>query len=195
MPERKVTISSLVREYFQAHPNVDMPHGPVVDFVEERYLEAKGRKPRDTWRTVRGLYQQGFLIKVRKGVYRYDPDAVHTRTLEDFTIEQKRQILERDNYRCVECGNGEREGYELHIDHIIARNRGGAATIGNGQVLCSIHNLLKKQMNQTQAGKRMFIRLYEVAKQEGNDELMRFCQDILETYERHGINGHIEWNR
>ena len=172
-----------------------MEHGPVVDYVQEEYQKLYGRTPRDPWRVIRSLHQQGFLIKVRNGVYRYDPEAVIDRTLEDFTPDQRREILERDNYTCVECGRGERDGMILHVDHIKARNLGGKAEISNGQTLCAQHNFMKKQMNQTQAGKRMFIRLYEVAKQEGNEELMRFCEDILETYERHGINGHIEWNR
>jgi len=41
----------------------------------------------------------------------------------------------------------------------------------------------------------MFIRLYELAKKEENKELVKFCKDILETYERHNINGHIIWNK
>ncbi len=36
----------------------------------------------------------------------------------------------------------------------------------------------------------MFIRLYELAKNEGNQELFKFCTDVLKTYERHNINDH-----
>ncbi len=195
MPEKRISINDLIMEYFQEHPGEDMEHGPVVDYVQAEYQRLYQRTPRDPWRAIRALHQKGVLIEVRNGIYRYDPEAVVERTLEDFTPEQRREILERDNYSCVECGRGERDGMTLHVDHIKARNLGGKAEIGNGQTLCAQHNFMKKQMNQTQAGKRMFIRLYEVAKREGNEELMRFCEDILETYERHGINGHIEWNR
>jgi len=41
----------------------------------------------------------------------------------------------------------------------------------------------------------MFIRLYELAKSENNNELIKFCIDILETYEKHNINGHIIWKK
>ena len=41
----------------------------------------------------------------------------------------------------------------------------------------------------------MFIRLYELAKQQNDKETMEFCEDILETFEKHGINGHIEWKK
>jgi hypothetical protein len=41
------SISDLIIEYFKNHPNVDLPHGPVVDWVEEEYKRIYGRKPRD----------------------------------------------------------------------------------------------------------------------------------------------------
>lgn len=182
-------------EYFQEHPYEDMEHGPVVDYVQAKYQRLYQRTPRDPWRSIRALHQKGVLIKVRNGIYRYDPEAVVERVLEDFTPEQRRQILARDQYKCVICGRGERDGITLHVDHIKPRNLGGEATLENGQTLCAQHNLMKKQLNQTEAGKRMFIRLYEAAQKEGNGELLNFCKDILDTYERHGINGHIEWDR
>ncbi len=41
----------------------------------------------------------------------------------------------------------------------------------------------------------MFIRLYELAKSEGNEELKKFCADVLEIYEKYNINGHIIWKK
>ncbi len=41
----------------------------------------------------------------------------------------------------------------------------------------------------------MFIRLYELSKIENNKMFQDFCADVLQTYEDHDINGHIEWNR
>lgn len=41
----------------------------------------------------------------------------------------------------------------------------------------------------------MFIRLYELAKVEGNDDLINFCRAILEIYEKYNINGHIKWKK
>jgi len=71
----------------------------------------------------------------------------------------------------------------------------GKSTIENGQTLCAQHNFIKKTLNQTETGKKMFIRLYELAKSEGNEELKNFCAAILETYEKYNINGHIIWKR
>jgi len=135
------------------------------------------------------------LIKVKKGIYRYDPKAVKERELEDFTPEQKANILKRDGYKCVVCGRGIKEGVELQVDHIKPKYLGGKSVIENGQTLCAQHNFIKKTLNQTETGKKMFIRLYELAKSENNEELKKFCADILETYEKHNINGHIVWKK
>jgi 5-methylcytosine-specific restriction endonuclease McrA len=189
------TISELILEYFYAHPNQDLEHGRVVDWVTKQWLKSHRTPPRDPWRAIRKLHQQGILVKVRKGVYKYDPQAVTQRELEDFTPEQKEEIFKRDNYRCVICGRGRHNGYEIHADHIIPKDLGGKAEISNGQTLCSIHNFRKKNYKQTETGKKMFIHLYELAKALGDAETMHFCQEILETFERHHINDHIEWKR
>jgi len=189
------SIKDLLVEYFKAHPKKDVSHGPAVDWVEERYVELYHKKPRDTWRSIRNLHEIGFLIKVKKGIYRYDPKAVQQRELEDFTAEQKEIILKRDGYKCVVCGRGKKDGVELQVDHIKPKYFGGTATIENGQILCAQHNFIKKKLKQTETGKKMFIRLYELAKSEKNEELKKFCVDVLQTYDKHNINGHIVWEK
>lgn len=193
--EKNKSIRDLLIEYFKAHPKEDMPHAPVVDWVEARYKRLYDKKPRDTWRSIRNLHEIGFLIKVKKGIYRYDPEAVKQRELEDFTSEQKEAILKRDDYKCVVCGRGKKDGVELQVDHIKPRYLDGKAIIENGQTLCAQHNFIKKSLKQTETGKKMFIRLYELAKNDGNKELLKFCADVLETYEKHNINGHIIWEK
>ena len=185
--------SDLILAHFQKYPKQDLAHEDWIDEVSRQYEELTGRIPRDLWRAARKLYEAGTLIQVHKGVYRYDPDYVHTPELEDFTDQQKREILERDNFRCVICGRGQAEGIELHVDHIRPKSRGGKATINNGQTLCSQHNFIKKNLNATETGKRMFIRLYELATEEENREIIDFCREVLEVYEKHGINDHIDW--
>jgi 5-methylcytosine-specific restriction endonuclease McrA len=186
------TISELVLEYFQARPNQELDHGPVVDWVTQEYLKDNPTSPRDPWRAIRSLAQKGIFIKVRKGVYRYDSEFITNRELEDFTAEQKRQIFERDSWKCVQCGRGLAEGIELHADHVKAKDMGGKAIIENGQTLCAQHNFMKKNLGQTESGKKMFIRFYELAKVEGNELLFNFSSEVLQVFEKYDIKGHIE---
>lgn len=189
------SIKDLLVEYFKAHPYKDMPHGPVVDWVETRYKRLYNKKPRDTWRSIRNLHETGFLVKIKKGIYRYDPQMVNKRDLEDFTSEQKKQIFKRDNYRCVQCGRRQDEGYELHADHRVPRDKGGKAVVDNGQTLCSVCNFRKKNYGQTESGKKMIIRLWEASVKIGDEKTERFCEEVLSIYEKFNINGHIEWKK
>jgi 5-methylcytosine-specific restriction endonuclease McrA len=193
-PKQRKTIRELIQEYFQQHPNTDLPHGPVVDWVTEQWrLQGNETPPRDPWRMIRRLHQEGWLIKVRKGVYRYDPESARRVELDDFTPEQKQAILERDQYRCVICGKGLADGVELHVDHIRPRHLGGRSEIENGQTLCAQCNFRKKVYRQTETGKRMFIRLLQLAEKEGDQKMVEFCREVLSVYERHGVNDHIRW--
>lgn len=192
---RKISQEDLLMEYYKKNPHRNILHPEIVDWVTAEYLKRTGKVFRDPDRGIRKLSQRGLLIKVGKGVYKYDPDLVKNRDLEDFTEEQKEAILKRDGYKCVICGRGIEEGVELQVDHIKPKDLGGKATIENGQTLCAQHNFQKKNLNQTETGKKMFIRLYELAKKEGYKELLDFCIQILEVYEKNNINGHIKWKR
>ena len=187
----KTTIANLIMEYFKKHPEQDLEHGPVVDWVEDQYLKLYGKKPRDTWRGIRRLYQEGILRKVRKGIYRYDPDMVQRRELYEFPPEVKEKIFKRDGYKCVVCHRGREDGVELCADHILSKDKGGTNTIDNGQTLCAEHNLLKKNYSQTETGKRYFIKLYEQAVRQGDKRMIKFCEQVFDIYNKHRVNTHI----
>ena len=192
---KKITQLALIMEYFTTHPNRAIEHPEVVDWATKEYQERTGKVFRDTDRAIRKLAEQGKLIKLGKGVYKYDPDLITNPELEDFTPAQREQIFKRDDYRCVMCGKGQRDGMEIHADHIKPKNLGGEATIENGQTLCATHNFRKKNLKQTETGKKMFIRLYELSESTGDHETRDFCRDILEVFEKHNMNDHVKWKR
>lgn len=187
----KKSISELVLEYFEMHPNEDLTHGPVVDWVEKEYVKLGGTKPRDPWRAIRKLHQEGKLIKIGKGIYRYDPNYVREIELFDFPPQIKEEIFRKDNYRCVVCGRGRKDGVELCADHIKPKDLGGSNGVDNGQTLCMEHNLLKKNYSQTEAGKRYVIKIYETAIAINDERMVKFCVEIFDVYDKHKINGHI----
>ncbi|CAK0763810.1 5-methylcytosine-specific restriction enzyme A [Gammaproteobacteria bacterium] len=189
------TQSEIVIEFFEANSGRDIQHPKIVDWVTVEYKKRTGKVFRDPDRQIRMLHQKGFLIKIAKGVYKYDPDFVEVRELENFTEGQKKEILERDGFRCVICGKGGQSGIELQVDHIKPKDKGGKATIENSQTLCAAHNFRKKNYQQTETGKKMFIRLYDLAKSIDDQETMIFCTQILEVFEKNNVNGHIVWKR
>jgi len=185
----------LIMEYFKNNPNRNIKHPEIVDWVVTEYKKRTGKVFRDPDRGIRKLSQMGQLIKIGKGIYKYDSKFVKNHKLKDFTTAQKEAIFRRDKYRCVICGRGMAEGIEIQADHIKPRDLDGESTIENGQTLCAQHNFRKKNYRQTETGKKMFIRLYELAKVKKDDELEKFCSEILEVYKKNKINGHIIWKK
>ena len=189
---RKLTQKELLMEFFQNNPDRNIAHPEVVDWAVTQWRERTGKVFRDPDRGIRSLYAEGKLIKVEKGVYRYQP-LFKIKILNNFTSQQKQQILKRDQYKCVICGKGREDGIELHVDHIKPQSLGGEAIIENGQTLCATHNFRKKNLGQTETGKKMFILFYELSKKKGDKKMKDFCADVLKVYEEHDINGHIKW--
>lgn len=187
------TQHELIYSYYRRHPGRAIPHAEVVDWATAEWESLTGKVFRDPDRAIRKLYQERRLIKDGKGLYRYEQGLEKGRELIPFSAAEKQVIFERDGYRCVICGVGPNEGYELHADHVKPVDLGGESTVENGQTLCSMHNMRKKNLGQTETGKKMFIRLLEAARSSGDHELAAFIVDVLRTYEAHGINSHIVW--
>src|SRR4030043_577691 len=183
MNKKKKSVGDLIMEYFKQHPKEDLQHGPVVDWVEKQYMKLYNKKPRDPWRQIRLFHEEGLLIQIRKGVYRYDPDAISKRILHDFTPEVKKAIFEKDGYKCLICGRGLDDGIEICADHIIPKEKGGLSTIDNGQTLCSEHNILKKNYSATTAAKKYFIKLYKKAVKNKDIKMINFCKQIFDVYD------------
>ncbi len=88
----------LIIEFFKKNPNRDIKHPEVVDWVVVTYKKRTGNVFRDPDRAIRQLAQSGFLIKIAKGIYKYDPKKAYKRELEDFTAAQKETIQPKADF-------------------------------------------------------------------------------------------------
>lgn len=59
-------------------------------------------------------------------------DAEHAKV----TRAMRYDVLRRDGFKCVRCGQGREDGVKLHVDHIVPVSRGGKSTMDNLQTLC-----------------------------------------------------------
>lgn len=184
MPEskNKKSISEILIEFFKKNPKREITQSEAVDHVFQFIPKA-----RDPWRSVRKLYQDGFLIKVRKGVYMYDPNFKGKAVDEPFPPDIKEQIFKRDNYRCVVCGNGRHNGYEIHADHIIPRHLGGKSVLSNGQTLCSEHNMMKKNYGTTDFLRKYCEKMIKRAEELKDKRIVDLFKDVLKTLKKHGF--------
>lgn len=177
---QKKNISQIIKEFFDKNPNRDITQSEVVDHVFKFIPKA-----RDPWRSVRKLYEEGYLIQVKKGVYKRIPGFQGKASDEPFPPDIKEAIFKRDNYRCVVCGNGRHNDYEIHADHIIPRSRGGKSILENGQTLCSEHNMLKKNYGTTDFLRKYSEKMLEIARAINDKKTERFFEDILQVVKKH----------
>ncbi len=182
--------SDLLMEYFKKHPKKDIPHHKIVDWATVEWKRRTGMVFRDPDRAIRKLHQMGVLQKIKKGVYRYDPDFVNKRNdLEDFDQKTKEAIFKRDNYACLLCGIGRREGAEIHADHRVPKDWGGKATLENGQTLCSACNILKKKYGINQTIEKYCKKMLKIARKIDDKATIGLFEDILEIIEKHEAKG------
>lgn len=53
------------------------------------------------------------------------------------------RVLQRDEFRCQYCGGTPDKGYELHVDHILPRSKGGKTELENLITACRECNIGK----------------------------------------------------
>jgi hypothetical protein len=104
--KKKISQTEFVREWFIKRPNRDISHEESKAGIEDEYFKITKKRFEDVDRSIRKLAQIGFLIKIKKGWYRYDPKKVKIRNLEDFSASDKKIILERDGYKRLITGAG-----------------------------------------------------------------------------------------
>ena len=177
------TVTDYITEFFEKYPNQEIEHGKVVDYVFQFIPKA-----RDPWRAIRKLYQEGWLIKVRKGVYKRIPGYKGHNIFTPFPKEIKEQIFKRDNYRCIICGNGLHNGYEICADHIRPQAQGGKSTLENGQTLCSEHNLMKKRYGTTVFLGKYCKTMIKKARENNDMKVEKLFQEILKILEKYNLD-------
>jgi hypothetical protein len=194
--KKNISQKEFIKNYFIKRPNQDISHSQSKFEIEDSYFNETKKRIEDSDRAIRSLHQEGFLVKVAKGVYRYDPNVTYKREdLFEFDNKTKNRILERDEYKCVICGLGRDSGIELQVDHILAKQYGGKATYENGQTLCAAHNFKKKISGQTETGKKMFIRLLELAESNNDpnsEVIINFCKEVLTVFDKYEIDKHVK---
>ena len=89
-----VTQREIILEFYENNPDRDIGHPEVVDWATQEYTDRTGKVFRDPDRMIRTLFSENRLIKVRNGVYRYNPGWDTEVPEELFTPEQREEIFE-----------------------------------------------------------------------------------------------------
>ncbi len=133
--------ANYIMAYFKQRPKQALAYDDWTDELAREYKSLTGNTARHFRSIVRRLSGEGKLLKVKNGVYMYDPDSSPAPQLPKFTAAQKRQIKERDKYQCVFCGMGRREGFNLYVGFLFSDKPNRASDISNGATFCSRHRI------------------------------------------------------
>lgn len=63
MAKKFKTIADLIIEYFSEHPNEELQHGPVVDWVEEQYFKRLAAKSPEMYGVPYVFASRGYFNK------------------------------------------------------------------------------------------------------------------------------------
>ena len=83
MPEKKISQIEFVRSYFLQRPMVIISHTQAKADLEAAYLTVMGKRLEDSDRAIRKLHGDGFLEKVAKGQYMYNPETSGRKDFDD----------------------------------------------------------------------------------------------------------------
>lgn len=130
-----------VRIWFEKNADRDVPHIESKPAIEAEWLEKFGSRIEDVDRAIRKLAEQGELVKVRNGVYRFDLQEKTVKLETEFTEFTKTAALERDGFACIMCGAQSDHINDIHVLPISRFEVGGRSSLSNAQTLCSFHAL------------------------------------------------------
>ena len=94
-----------------------------------------------------------------------------------FTTKQREEILERDGYRCVLCGNGNREGYDLYVEPLLP-NMQPPFKLDDGCTVCSRHHHRRKGSSLLEAWGEMMTQMASTPISPGNREFVAFASEM-----------------
>jgi len=90
---------------------------------------------------------EAFVAWANEGLqpeYTEPPKKVHSRrTPRNINWRLRALVLMRDGARCRLCGATSRDGIRLHVDHVVAWEKGGETVLENLQILCEPCNIGK----------------------------------------------------
>ena len=177
-------------EWFRRQPRREFTPEEIRELLPTAYRNEVGKGFSDPNRAARELVQKGRLQRTQKGSkqrFWYDPNLDNQP--EQFTEEEKIQILERDDYRCRICGKGAATGTSVYVGYAKSIRRGGKLDVENGRALCGVHRWVLETAQDSPESAANFRRLREKLPQIGqSSNATNFWNEFVALLERYGVD-------
>ena len=195
MKKTKKTKISYIKEFFKNNPGKEFKLNKIEDIIKRKYEKDNGNRDIYTNRGVRDLPKRGFdpemngyVERTRTGHYKFVEGIKPSTKKSPFSDSTKKKIKERDDYKCQMCGVPENLNQILAVDHVIPEDGGGIGEYDNGITLCTQCNNIKKNLNGTTFGKKMFEKYLQIMKKTDDETTIDFLEEVLKVYEEYDKN-------
>lgn len=192
---KQKTKKQYILEFFISNPGKTFALKEIDAEVRRIYEEETGKKEIYINREPRALIKRGFIESIngyierpKKGHFRFIKGKKPSFSKSPFSETIKKKVKKRDKYKCQMCGLPETGKEVLAVDHIIPEDSGGEGTLKNGITLCNKCNNIKKNLNVTTFGKKLFERYLKISKAAGLEDTVSFIKEVLDVYEKHKKN-------
>jgi len=109
----------------------------------KRQMEALQELQRIKQREADRKFEQRLAEQSKKDWERERHNAFVTKQRRLLNDSLRYDILRRDGFRCQICGATAKDGYKLHVDHIVPVSKGGLTEPSNLRTLCERCNMGK----------------------------------------------------
>lgn len=192
---KQKTKKEYILDFFKKNPNKIFSLSQIDVAVKRAFEKDQGNSQIYVNRTPRDLVKLGFIPSIngyierpKRGHFRFVIGKKLILKKNPFSESIKIKIKERDSHQCQMCGLPETENEVLAIDHVIPEDSGGKGTLENGITLCNKCNNIKKNLNVTTFGKKLFEKYLTICKKSGLHETVDFLEEILDIYKKYKKN-------
>ena len=105
------------------------------------YSSPRGRNSYDRYQVFSYDQIRNALIEVERKAKDKESAQYQRRIMTDSL---RYDVMKRDGFRCVICGQTAKDGVKLHVDHIRPVSKGGKTELSNLRTLCSTCNMGKR---------------------------------------------------
>jgi len=189
MRKRLTKSTEFALEWFKESPRRKFTNEEIKELLPKAYLIKTGKKLQDPTRSARELAEAGRIQKqpaVKARHYWYDPQLEVLP--EEFDDEEKRKILERDNFRCVVCGKGVVDGAKVTVGYAMSTRRGGKLNTENGRTLCPLHRWTLETAQVSDEAQRNWRKLRKKLPEVGAPQAQNFWNELVQLLRKYGID-------
>jgi hypothetical protein len=185
-----VSQRDFTRDWFEKRPNQVFTSRQLREMLTADYESLTGKVFGDPEKMVRDLFKARFLERPSEGHYVYRTTGAKGKNKTGFTQKETMEILERDDFLCVICKRGAKDGVLLSVGFAKSLLRGGQLSIANGRTFCPRHKFIS-EIGQSSNSRTSHIRHLNAvlpSSDKANARSQSFWEEFIDLLSKYGVD-------